>query len=401
MLDRLRSRATSLAVMAGWSFRFGPPRAWAMWREFRTLSREGFNPTYYQREVFDLQGLHPIVHFLDRGRAAGVLPVPPKPAPSSTPSLSASPRARARAFRPPTHSVALPQAAPHVSVIMACWNARETVGAAIRSVLNQTHAELRLIVVDDGSTDSSPDLIRANFASDLASGRLLLLEPGRAGVSAARNAGLAFVFKEGAAPSWVAYLDSDNVWAEDHLKIHLAALQTNGKSWSYGAMTGVRVDGSRIEMPARAYDRFALLQENWIDLNALVHHSDMIALVGGFDTRLRRLVDYDLALRLGRLGPPIVVSHATVDYRLSSDSISTREAFLPARQGVRRNHLAERISWGLEVREVTARDLPIVTSLADLPETPPPNISHYILTAPPPELPTAESLAGLARCLIV
>ena len=92
-------------------------------------------------------------------------------------------------------------AAPVVSVIMPTWNAVETVAESIASVLDQTHQEIELIVVDDHSSDATCDVV-----ANMKDSRVRLLHNTGKGVSAARNAGLAV-----AGGAFVKYLDSDDL----------------------------------------------------------------------------------------------------------------------------------------------------------------------------------------------
>jgi glycosyltransferase involved in cell wall biosynthesis len=72
-----------------------------------------------------------------------------------------------------------------VGIVTPAWNMAPWIGAAIRSVLAQTHVDWRMVVVDDGSTDGTPDVVWA-----LSDERLTLLRQVHEGVSAARNRGL-------------------------------------------------------------------------------------------------------------------------------------------------------------------------------------------------------------------
>lgn len=98
-----------------------------------------------------------------------------------------------------------------VSVIMPCYNAARFIADAITSVLGQTEASWELIVIDDGSTDGSADVVR-RFADP----RIRLITQANAGVSAARNAGLA-----GSRGEFVAFLDADDRMRPDRLRVPL------------------------------------------------------------------------------------------------------------------------------------------------------------------------------------
>lgn len=340
---RAKSRAYSLATLASWPLALGFSEAAKRYRRLSEFKPNQFDKNYYQREVHDLDGLHPVVHYLDRGEALGFRPVPPTPRAQFVGTQPISdPGSRllaALTFRPPVTSRIDHPIGRSVDIIMPCFNRRDSVGEAIRSVLDQTFGDQRLIVVDDGSTDGSVAHIASEYTAEIASGAICLIEAGHGGVSAARNVGLSNVTAD-----WVAYLDSDNRWTPDHLEHHLKALNDQSRGWSYGAMIS---EGEPQFSPTEPYNRYDLLQHNAIDLNTMVHRADWLQHVGGFDTRLRRLVDYDLALRLGRLGAPARVDTKTVHYSLSVNSISAKENFLTARTRVRLSHVCERTSWGL------------------------------------------------------
>ncbi|XZE54238.1 glycosyltransferase family 2 protein [Planctomycetaceae bacterium SH139] len=98
-----------------------------------------------------------------------------------------------------------------ISVIVPCYNREDILGRAIQSALAQTRAPDEIIVVDDGSHDSSANIARS-FGD-----RVVVLEQANAGAAAARNHGI-----ETAHGDWVAFLDSDDEWHPDKLAIQLA-----------------------------------------------------------------------------------------------------------------------------------------------------------------------------------
>src|SRR5438045_19414 len=96
---------------------------------------------------------------------------------------------------------------PQISVIIPVRNARPYVEAAVQSVFAQAGVDLEVIVVDDGSTDGSADLVR-----DLADRRIRIVPGPRQGISAAMNAGL-----EAARAEWVCRCDADDLYPPGRL----------------------------------------------------------------------------------------------------------------------------------------------------------------------------------------
>ena len=106
-----------------------------------------------------------------------------------------------------------PKRAPLVSVVIPTYNRAAFVVKAVESVLNQTFTDYELIVVDDGSTDSTRALL--NEYRD----KITYIGRRNSGVSAARNAGVAV-----ASGQWLAFLDSDDEWKPEYLQTHVGRL---------------------------------------------------------------------------------------------------------------------------------------------------------------------------------
>ncbi|NUV69872.1 glycosyltransferase family 2 protein [Streptomyces sp. CAI-121] len=104
---------------------------------------------------------------------------------------------------------------PLVSVVMPVYNSVATLGAAVRSVLTQTHGDVELLITDDQSTDGSMDLLREIAAQD----ERVMPEsaPDRGGAGRARNLAI-----ERARGDYVAFLDSDDMWLPEKMEKQLA-----------------------------------------------------------------------------------------------------------------------------------------------------------------------------------
>jgi glycosyltransferase involved in cell wall biosynthesis len=121
---------------------------------------------------------------------------------------------------------------PLVSVVLPTYNRAPWVGRAIASVLDQTHERLELIVVDDGSTDETPDVL-ARFGS-----RITVLSQPHSGAYAARNLGVRH-----AAGELIAFIDSDDAWHPDRLSSQLPAMERPEVGLVYGDARRLRPSG--------------------------------------------------------------------------------------------------------------------------------------------------------------
>ena len=110
---------------------------------------------------------------------------------------------------------------PRVSVVIPTYNRREYVQEAIDSVLAQSYTDYELIVVDDGSNDSTGEALHSRYGD-----RLAYEWRPNAGVSAARNRGL-----ELARGEFIAFLDSDDVWLPQKLQQQVAFLDESPGHW--------------------------------------------------------------------------------------------------------------------------------------------------------------------------
>lgn len=107
--------------------------------------------------------------------------------------------------------------APRVSVVIPTHNRAAAVVRAVQSVLDQTFRPLEVIVVIDGSTDDTAEVLAANFGSF--SWVRVIEQPNR-GQAAARNAGV-----DAARGDWIAFLDDDDFWRSERLQRFMAALE--------------------------------------------------------------------------------------------------------------------------------------------------------------------------------
>lgn len=122
-----------------------------------------------------------------------------------------------------------------VSVIMPAYNLEDYIQESIASVLQQTYRDFELIVVDDGSTDRTADIVRACAANDA---RIRLVTEENGGVSVARNTGIAQ-----ARGAYVTFLDGDDLWNPECLARLVQRMEETNGSFVYGRTEEFFEDG--------------------------------------------------------------------------------------------------------------------------------------------------------------
>jgi glycosyltransferase involved in cell wall biosynthesis len=191
-----------------------------------------------------------------------------------------------------------------ISVVMPCRNAASCVEEAVSSVLGQNHPHVELIVVDDGSTDGSSDILQ-RLASENPS-RLTLLYQSLAGPFAARNLGLAH-----ANGNYIAFLDADDSWHPDALRHLHDALEAGKADLAYCGWqnVGAAAADTRPQIPPEytEQNRVVGFLENcpW-PINAVLIRRQLIDDMRGFSERAPTAMDYDLWLRILARQPRMV-----------------------------------------------------------------------------------------------
>lgn len=106
---------------------------------------------------------------------------------------------------------------PTISVIVPAYNAEKTILKTIESVLKQTFTDFELIIINDGSNDST-----LNIVNSINDDRIKVFSYANSGVCVSRNRGI-----EQAQGEYISFLDADDLWTTDKLELQLKALQEN------------------------------------------------------------------------------------------------------------------------------------------------------------------------------
>src|SRR5690554_4373775 len=112
---------------------------------------------------------------------------------------------------------------PLISVVIPVYNAEKTIQKTLQSVIDQTFDNFEIFLIDDGSTDSSKELIE-EFMSVHPKTKIFYFHQENKGASAARNVGL-----KRATGEYIALLDSDDVWHKDKISLQLKAFSDNSE----------------------------------------------------------------------------------------------------------------------------------------------------------------------------
>jgi len=205
---------------------------------------------------------------------------------------------------------------PLISVVIPVYNAEKFLKQAIGSALEQTLTPHEVIIVDDGSTDSSCDII-AGFGS-----AVTLVSEGHRGLSGARNLGIAK-----STGDWIAFLDADDYWLPDKLARQAASIQDDP---TIGLVFTGRIellpDGTTHEVPAREarWVRNMLPFQNHI-FPSTVMVKRSLALQHPFDESLVSSEEWWFFYSLLRVTGFAAITEPKVIYRVSPNSLSNRD----------------------------------------------------------------------------
>jgi glycosyltransferase involved in cell wall biosynthesis len=241
---------------------------------------------------------------------------------------------------------------PLVSVIIPAYNRAHTVGETVDSVLAQSYTNLEVIVVDDGSKDSTQEVLRT-YGS-----RIKVIHQENAGQMVARNRGIA-----AASGEIITFLDSDDIWFPNCVERHVSILERTGPEVPCSLANGWLefADGRRMTSFQNSKLDTLLDEGLWLNVpdilpTRFVMFCQFVAIrrealkkVKGFDEDLKYMEDYALPLRLSSLGPwgfiaePLAVwrqgaaDTASVSQRAMKQARELRESLLL----IRRRFLSE------------------------------------------------------------
>lgn len=229
----------------------------------------------------------------------------------------------------------------NVSVVIPAYNAAGFVARTLDSVRAQTFTACETIVVDDGSTDGTSDVVQTYFARHEMNGRLFR-QPNR-GMAAARNAGM-----RAATGAYIALLDSDDLWYPDKLAVVMAEFERHPEAHLICHDENISREGRIVRVSRRRLPRGNLYDAllfggNLLSPSATIVKRDKALDLGGFDERPEYLTveDYDFWMRFSRQHQIRFLDRVLGEYVLADHSASRR--IVPhhlALEGMLRDHLS-------------------------------------------------------------
>ena len=213
---------------------------------------------------------------------------------------------------------------PKISIITPAFNAESTITHTIKSVQEQTFSDFELIIIDDGSTDKTIEVI-----NNIQDERIQVISYKNGGVSTARNRGITHANGE-----FIAFIDADDLWTSDKLELQLAALKNNpqaGVAYSWTSFMDVDERGEPVSfLPSPEYSYMGdvyqqLLMGDFIlsGSNTLIR-SQAIQSAGEFEPTLKSCEDWDYWLRLAARFDFVLVPKYQILYRRTPGAMSSK-----------------------------------------------------------------------------
>ena len=193
-----------------------------------------------------------------------------------------------------------------IAAVIPTFNRASLVSRALDSVMRQTFLPSEIIVVDDGSTDNTENLISEKYRT------VAYLKTENKGVSAARNIGIKATKSE-----WIAFLDSDDEWLPQKLEKQIAKV-SNKHSYKIVHCEEIWIRNGRRVNPKIKHKKYGgYIFEKCLPLcvispSAVVIHRDLFQELGYFDETLPACEDYDLWLRICAKYPVLFVDEPLI-----------------------------------------------------------------------------------------
>ncbi|WP_442483191.1 glycosyltransferase family 2 protein [Aeoliella sp. SH292] len=212
---------------------------------------------------------------------------------------------------------------PRISVLMSVYNGERYLRPAMDSLVAQTFADFELIVVDDGSTDASPQTLDEYAAADA---RIRVVHQANRGLTRSLNHALSLATGE-----YIARMDADDICFPERFARQVAYMDLHPEVLCLGTgYEAIDAEGNSLG-PRRMSEDPAMLDRSHLAGNTSLAHPtilvrrDAMLQIGGYDEAYKTTQDLDLFLRLAELGTVVNIDEPLLYYRWHDENVSVRK----------------------------------------------------------------------------
>ncbi len=220
---------------------------------------------------------------------------------------------------------------PLVSIIIPAYNASRWISETLNSVLEQDYENIEILVVNDGSTDDTESIV-LSFGN-----KVKCLNKQNGGQSSARNFGINAAMGE-----YIAFIDSDDLWVKNKLKLQIELLETTGLKWIYS--DGIAFESNtknelfKFSEKSKQYEGNILVElfnSCFIPMPTLVVHRSIFSIVGLFNEKeeMRNREDWEMWLRIAAVYPIALIRLPLAFYRVHNYSVTGSESINQRMEG--------------------------------------------------------------------
>jgi glycosyltransferase involved in cell wall biosynthesis len=212
---------------------------------------------------------------------------------------------------------------PFVSVIIPVHNGEKFISSTIESVLSQSYSNFELIIVNDGSLDSTQEIISEYQKKD---NRISVVHQVKSGVSIARNVGINL-----AKGKYISFLDADDIWLNENLAVKINFLELNSLAFGITSFCEVINEFNQPSIEVKKGDENIILRDillwkgNYITIpSGIVFQTDLLKNHGGFNVDLSNNADQEIVMRyLGKGFSFHTLPMVTWHYRQHANNMSS------------------------------------------------------------------------------
>lgn len=207
-----------------------------------------------------------------------------------------------------------------VSIIMPSWNTGKFIAESIQSVINQTYKNWELIIVDDCSTDNTDEIVN-NYTDK----RIIYIKNSKnMGAALTRNKAL-----QNASGTWIAFLDSDDLWTNDKLEKQIKFMKSNGYVFSYHNYEKIDECSKRLNVIVtgpKIINKRAMYQYGYPGCLTFMYNAAYFGLIEIED--IKKNNDYAILIKLCKHASCYLLDENLAKYRIRKKSISHDKLYL-------------------------------------------------------------------------